>query len=61
MRAHIAVDNGEAAAGELLALAADPAAASQMCLGAMKVRRNFLCLAFSCILQGRMYTFSVSF
>ena len=39
VRAHIALDNGTAAAGELLALAADPAADSQMCMGAMKARQ----------------------
>jgi len=40
VRAHIALDNSAAAAAELLALAADPAAASQMCLAAMKVRQG---------------------
>ena len=38
VRAHIALADGAAAAGELLALAADPAADSHMSLAAMKVR-----------------------
>ena len=38
VRAQALLDNGDAAAGELLTLAADPAAETPTCLAATKVR-----------------------